>query len=135
MTDEEEYMSLIGIQYQTAAAVREPTPFKTMNVGAGDGQTVVVNTAWYQARIAALEAENKRLVDFANQVVDVAFDGGNLDGCEIQEMAESCGIIETTMATEENRDMWEHIDYMEVGEDFYVKSGPLRRAKAALEGK
>ncbi len=87
------------------------------------------------ARIEALEAENKRLVDFANRVIDVAFDGGTLDGGEIQDMASSCGLVETTMATEENRDMWEHIDYMEIGDDFYVKSGPLRRAKAAMEVK
>ncbi len=44
----------------TAAAVREPTPFNEMNVSAGNGQNDP-QQAWYQARISALEAENKRL--------------------------------------------------------------------------
>ena len=80
------------------------------------------------ARITALEAENKRLRDFANRIINVSFDGGSIDGGEIQEEAWQSGLIERVEATEENRDMWGHIDYMEVGEVFYVKSEIIRCA-------
>lgn len=85
------------------------------------------------ARITDLEAENARLISFANWAVEVSFDGGDLDGAEIQEQAQKDGLIETAIATENNEPLWEHIDYIDVGDDFYVKSDILRRAAADME--
>lgn len=82
---------------------------------------------------ARLRAENERLRgalekdraarEFTRWVIrNTAWQGGNLDGGDVQEMAEKLGIVERQTATAENRNEWQFIDYCAVGDAFYVFS-------------
>lgn len=41
-----------------------------------------------------------KLKTFANTVIQAALEGGNWDGCEIQELAEELGLLEGVKVTE-----------------------------------
>jgi hypothetical protein len=53
-------------------------------------------------------------------IANYVWQGGAPDGGEVQEVAEKLGIIEPEYATPDNRALWQHIDYCEVGDRFYV---------------
>lgn len=67
-------------------------------------------------QIAALKA-------FARTMIRVSWEGGSMDGGEIQDEAEKHGLIVTTECTEENMHIWQNIDgseYLDLGDSFFT---------------
>lgn len=67
------------------------------------------------------------LADFANSVIQTAFEGGSLDGGEIQELAVEHGLlIETTFDPKKHTDLE---GCAEKGDPWFVPSALLKSAK------
>lgn len=67
------------------------------------------------------------LADFANSVIQIAFEGGSLDGWEIQDMALKHGLlIETKFDPAKHEDLE---GYAEKGDPWFVLSDLLENAK------
>lgn len=64
------------------------------------------------------ETDITQLVNFARQVIDVAFEGGGLDGGEIQEMAVNCGLLNAVEYDPEKHG--EVNEYIEPGDTVYL---------------
>jgi hypothetical protein len=61
--------------------------------------------AGLKSDIEQLQAENKRLKEFARQVImDVCWDMHEPDGGDMQDIAEKLGLIKPTIATEDDID-------------------------------
>ena len=89
----------------------------------------IYQTMATQSKIEALQADNKLLKEFARNVIMVEVWGlDELDGCELQELAERLGLIESYIATEADVD--EESDF-EVGDKMYKFSQALQPDKEA----
>jgi hypothetical protein len=88
-------------------------------------------------RLRAALREDRAAREFARWAIrNTAWQGGSLDGGDVQEMAEKLGIIERRTATVENKDQWQFIDYVAPGDWFYVLADWIKPdlARAALGG-
>ena len=74
-------------------------------------------------RLRVLEAQNQLLKDFARFVIKQECWGYDMDGFEIQELAEKLGLIKEHIATEEDVD--EFTDF-EVGDKIYKFTDVLK---------
>lgn len=72
------------------------------------------------------EGELKGFKSFVNQMVEDIFEGLGIDGDGVQQELEERGYLEAVEATEENKHIWENIEFVELGETFYIKTKYLK---------
>ena len=89
-------------------------------------RAIARNSIKRSLRIAALITENKRLAEFARAVItDWYWGSDSMDGCDMQDFAESFGLIRKHIATAD--DVGEESDY-EVGDMIYKFTAALAAA-------
>ncbi|WP_395451146.1 hypothetical protein ACHMW7_15965 [Aminobacter sp. UC22_36] len=69
--------------------------------------------------------ETEKLIEFAREMCRVAFDGGDMDGWEIQETAERYGLIEAVRYDPKLHTNVANAEYCRPGDIIYVFAGPL----------
>jgi hypothetical protein len=76
-----------------------------------------------EAQAVQREREAARgLAKFASAIIEQFFDGVSPDGFELQDMLEYYGLVEKQIATEENRNDWENIEDVELGDNWFKKA-------------
>ncbi|WP_086127315.1 hypothetical protein [Salmonella enterica] len=93
----------------------------TMNQLAERNAEHVTTIAALEARCAALAAENARTTSFINAYLDIAIQGGALDGFDVQELALKHGLLcKEEYCAERHRDMVYAADLKD-GDDVYFR--------------
>ncbi|HDW0019243.1 TPA: hypothetical protein RKX89_002355 [Enterobacter ludwigii] len=74
-----------------------------------------------EAKCAALAAEAQGFKRFFMFAINAAFDGGDITGDQIQEVAKEIGLVRVeTYSTEKHAEMSGYPSVMEEGDDFYI---------------
>ncbi|EKC7217655.1 hypothetical protein OP853_000014 [Salmonella enterica] len=93
----------------------------TMNQLAERNAEHVTTIAALESRCAALAAENVRTTSFINAYLDIAIQGGALDGFDVQELALKHGLLrKEEYCAERHRDMVYATDLKD-GDDVYFR--------------
>jgi hypothetical protein len=91
----------------------------------------VEDLAGYEFMQALLSSEQaskengKKLGEFAHQIIQIAFEGGSLDGGDIQDMGVKCGLLIETTYDPEIHGCPDHCS-AEKGEEWYVYADCLK---------
>lgn len=71
--------------------------------------------------------ETEKLIEFAREMCRVAFDGGSIEGWDIQETAERYGLLNAVKYDPAIHTNVTNAEYCEPGDIIYVFAGPLAR--------
>lgn len=72
------------------------------------------------------EEQVKALREFVCWALQESLEGCDLDGGDIEGKAAKLGLVVPVLATAENKGVWEEIDFVEEGEEFFMLAPWLR---------